>query len=327
MAIILGIITGTTGKYTSVKRNVSVEWLLYSDNLLDFTGNIAVQGTAAGDNLILPNNESAGWLAPGKEYRMGSDYLEGCVAGEIEITDRKIIRGTGKYEIQVGDNTVGLVPLTPQGIVQYKAVQHFSTSETDNQEKNKPPANNDKFSISSDVEYKEMPFEKDVRTNAFIVNSAGQKFIPPVSYRKAVTVYSLTRTEYINPIAKSRIYRNVVNSDTWYGAAPGTVLMDSISPSKEKDGHWTVSYKFKYDPDGWEIYILDTGTMQKDSSGKLSAILDKEQAAVQEPVKLDGSGHPLDDQSSDGTDLGPFWAYKEMPFAALNIPDFSTING
>jgi hypothetical protein len=152
------------------------------------------------------------------------------------------------------------------------------------------------------------------------------KFNPPPTYRKAVSVYSLSRTEYVNPIAKANIYRNVVNSDIFHGAAPGTVLMDSISPSKNKDGHWEVSYKFKFNPDGWQIELLDIGTMELDDDGKLRTILDAESHAIQEPVKLDGNGHALEDQSEAGVNVGPFWAYKALPFNALNIPDFSQVN-
>jgi hypothetical protein len=46
---------------------------------------------------------------------------------------------------------------------------------------------------------------------------------------------------------------------------------------------------------------------------------------VQEPVKLDGSGQPLTDQSAQGTDLGPFWAYQQEAFSALNIPNFAAL--
>jgi len=323
MAIIGGAIVNTEGVFSYDKKDITVEWLVFSDDINAFTVSLYLQGLAGGDNLLI-NGEPAGWLQTGLPYRMGDEYSLHNIAGEVRIFDRKIIRGEGSHKLQISDNNIVLIPIAPEGIVQFRASQKFTTIE---QEKkyNPLPSVDDKFSISTDVEYIEVPFERDVRTGKQITNSAGQKFNPPVTYRKAITVYTLSRTEFINPILKSRVYRNAVNSDAWYGADPGTVLMDSISPGKEKDSYWEVSYKFKYNPDGWQIYILDTGTMQKDSAGSLSAILDKEQVAVQEPVKLDGNGKALEDQTQDGVDIGPHWSFVELPFAPLDIPDFGAI--
>lgn len=316
MSIIETILTNITGNFALDKKEVTLEWLVFSDNLNDFAVAIAQQGTV--ESMIV-NGKAAGWLAPGKPYQLGNEQWETAFAGELSVSERKIIRGTGNYNIQIGGGTVGMVPITPSGIVQWKVTQKYSTKENKESEENDNTEN--PFTLKMSVELEEVPFERDIRTNKLILNSAKQFFNPPPTMKQKITTYSISRREYGNPVGKAKMYSNVVNSDNFYGAEAGTVLMESVTCHFDGKVWSEVSYTFKERLDGWQTYLLDTGTMEyKDE--KLVAILNDDGTAVSEPVKLNGSGEKLDNQNENGYNVGPLWKYKALPFSVLQLPNF-----
>jgi hypothetical protein len=112
----------------------------------------------------------------------------------------------------------------------------------------------------------------------------------------------------------------LVNADVYYGAAPGTLLMDSIVPKFDGQA-WKVSYNIKEREEGWETYLLDTGYYSKGVNGKLESITEDDGTPISEPAKLDGSGVKLSDQSQPGVNVGPFHKYHQQLFSLLALPN------
>jgi hypothetical protein len=174
------------------------------------------------------------------------------------------------------------------------------------------------------VETEDVPFIRDVRTKKLVINSAKQFFNPPPTTKKKVTSYSVSRRERGNPLAKAKLYSNTVNSDTWYGNPPGTILMESITCNYDGEAWSDVTYNFKADQEGWQTLLLDTGYDEL-KDGKLRKILSDDGTPVSEPAKLDGEGLSLTNQNQNGYDIGPFWKYEQKPFSALVLPNPFTL--
>ncbi|GHT33125.1 hypothetical protein FACS1894214_5010 [Planctomycetales bacterium] len=293
-------LTDISGDFSLDTKSVNIEWLVESDNLFDFAVAIAVQGTVASGNMI-SGGKAVGWLAPGKPYQLGNDIWNTCYAESVQISNRRII----------GDRVL------------WEASQKFSTK-ADEEKDGGEPSTEDKFTLKTGTEFEEAPFYRDARTNKLILNSAKQFFNPLPTAKRKIRTYSLTRREKGNPVAKSNAYSNVVNSDNFYGAGPGTVLMDSISCDFDGEA-WSVTYNIKERLDTWATFILDTGYAELDANGKPKKILDAEGTPISEPAKLDGSGHKLPTSNDTGYDIGPLWKYEQKPFSTLNIPNFYNV--
>jgi hypothetical protein len=333
MAIIKIILTNISGSFSLDAKEINLEWIVFSDAINDFSIAIAQQGTIydsidADTGQVIPaqmvvNGEAKGWLPPGSHYHLGNEYWLGAFAGALTVSDRKIIRGTNNRQIQIGDGKVEYVPATPEGLVQWKVTQKYSTNE--NKAGSDEPSADDAFTMKMSVETEEVPFERDVLTGKLVVNSAKQFFSPPTTIKRKINVYSITRREPGNPVWKAKTYTNVVNTEIWYNALPGTLLMESITCDFDGKAWSNVTYTFKEKLEGWQTMLLDAGTAEFDDDGNLVAILNDDGTAVSEPVKLDGTGHKMDNQDDVGVDVGPFWKYAALPFTPLFLPNIYNI--
>ncbi len=326
MALTDIVLVSTSGSFQLDTKEVTIEWLVFSDNLNDFTVEIAKQGQV--EEMIV-DGEAKGWLWPGSPYVLGNDTWPTAYASNVDVSERKIIRGDGQYEIEFADGTVRFAKIAPTGTVRWKVVQKFSTKSSDKGEEN--PSVDDKITISVSKEFEDVPFERDIRTGKLVLNSAGEFFVPAAVMRKAKRRFAISRRENPNPLIKSDAYENVVNSDNWYGAAPGTLLMESITCDYNGESWENVTYNMIYKADGWQTKILDTGLNERESKdfhalGELVPItLGGSETSVASPAKLDGRGQKLNDQNQDGVDMGPFWKYNEMPFLLLCLPNPYTV--
>jgi hypothetical protein len=247
-------------------------------------------------------------------YRFVGEYWDFCYADNLEVGERKIIRGGTNSKVVINGETIALNFETTDALVQWKVSQKYSTVA--------PPNNNadNGFSISTSVEYEEVPMERDIRTGLLIGNSAGDFFNPPPTIKRKVTTYSITRRELGNPLLNQKLYTNVVNTDVFYNAQPGTLLMDSMSCSF--DGQkWTVTYNIKEKVEGWQTILLDVGLNEINDDGERVPILNAEGTPETEPVKLDGHGKKLAAQDMNGFNLPAVWKYANLPFLELNLPN------
>ena len=312
MAIIDLFLTDVQGTFESDTQEIRLEWVAFSDDIRKFAYGVMMEGMSHAD----------GWRAPGTPYHLGTDAIGSCLAEKIEVLDRKIIDGKGDYEIR-GVNYFERV--NENAVVRYTVVQRYATPETEDNNVGNEPTENDKFTLKMSYEWEDMPLSHDVRDDRPVFNSAGAPFNPPVVRRRKIPIYSITRREYFNPLMKAKTHSNTVNTEIYLGAAPETLLMDSIVC--DFDGKaWTVTYNIKERIEGWQTYVLDTGYYQRGLDGKLYSILGDDALPISEPVKLDGYGRALLNQALPGVNIGPYHKYQKSAFGVLRLPNPFVIN-
>jgi hypothetical protein len=156
-----------------------------------------------------------------------------------------------------------------------------------------------------------------------ILNSAGQPFDPPPQYDRRIVTYSISRTEYNNPLKRCLDYGGTVNSKKLWGLDPFTILITEIKASKsivysgrnQGKTAWNVTYELAVDTAvhgqdkdgediyGWQTAAIDCGrkTLVSQSNGNyaLESIRDGQGLEFDEPQRLDGQGKRLDDGLPD----------------------------
>ncbi|MDR1268944.1 MAG: hypothetical protein LBK82_05415 [Planctomycetaceae bacterium] len=314
-------ITSHSGNYSSDEASVSITFIVFTDDWRDGPLAIVAQGIAS--EIVDESGKVKGWLQRGKPYRFGNEIDERIVASDVEVSDRKVIGTDNEYDISIRSNDIKLQHNDHrQALVQWTVKQNFKKPDLDNQEesdKDDPePSEDDNFTLKYGKEWIEVPFIRDVNFGNLVTNSAGDAFIPTPTMKKAIRMFTLSRKERVNRLKLYENYENVVNKDSWYGAKPGTVLMESITPSW--DGNiFTVEYLFKYNEKGWGEKYLDTGFRElfvqeiDGKDGKKIKIKEYtpinatgSQTPVEEPAKLDGNGRvPIHRQRNEAKDY-PF---------------------
>jgi hypothetical protein len=323
MPIILKTLTDVTGSFNLDEKEVTLQWIVLSDKMTEFAVSIAQQGTLpSGSNMAGADGEALGWLAPGSQYRLGDDFWSTCYAGPLEVNNRQIIGGKGDFEILPG--LVIRRKVNDNPTISWDVKQRYSTTE---QKANQgDPSVDDRVTINMSYEWEDLPFTQDlIDLQKPVLNSAGQLFSPPAVRRRKIVVYSISRREIWNPLAKAIAYSNCVNLDVFYGAAAGTILMDTIVCNFDGQA-WNVTYNLKEKPEGWAARIMDTGYYQRGLDGKLYPILADDGTPIYEPAKLNGTGQVLPDQAFPGINVGPFHKYPAKIFSLLQVPNPFMIN-
>ena len=309
MALIDKYLVDTTGSFDQDESETVLEWLVYSDVILDYAKRIVKQGEIAPGSPLIVDGKAAGWYSHGTPYSLGNDSDEDIFAGKVEVFERKIIRGKGDFTIQ-NLEIVGIFdPLHP--LVQWRVRQTYSSK--NDEAINSEPSVDDKFLVSVSYEWVDVPLDVDMVTLQPVVNSAGLPFSTPAFRRKKIPVISMTRKEYGNPVHKALQYSNTVD---------GEYLIDSIIP--QFDGKiWTVTYNVKINAEGWLDLIMDTGYHYKDPvNGWIFPILNSgDGTPISEPARLNGHGVPVPENSNDVYNVGPFHKYSLSSIADLKIPD------
>ena len=310
MAIVKMYLVNTEGAFEEENSETTLEWLVYSDVILDYSQRIVSQGTIAPNASLIAGGKAQGWYAFGTPYQLGNDGKDDIFARRVEVFDRKIIRGKGDFLIQNLDIVEIFDPVNP--LIQWRVRQTFTADDPKAEEPKAEPSENDKFTISVSYEWEDVPMAFDIVTGKLILNSAGMPFNPPVIRRRKIPIISMTRKEYGNPVMKALAYTGTVSND---------MLIDSIVP--QYDGKiWTVTYNIKIKPEGWAFSVMDTGFHYRDpETGELFPITYDDGLPVNEPARLDGKGLPMPFDSDEVHNVGPFHRYPVSSVSALNIPD------
>lgn len=158
-----------------------------------------------------------------------------------------------------------------------------------------------------------------------VVNSAREKFDPPLTREETIRVLTVTRNELLfDPRPLDSSYKNKVNLLPFIGYDVGEVLFSSVTATKQAESgvyFWQVSYTFKCKVGGWVRQVLDEGYYQLvtvDSQKKAVRIRDKDGEPKVSPTLLDGLGTPLPEDSTDGIYLN-FYIYQSVDMTPLNI--------
>lgn len=172
-----------------------------------------------------------------------------------------------------------------------------------------------KFKASFEVREKVLWTDKS-DTPKKIVNSVNQRFETPLMEKKLITVISFTQFESVSLKIEDIIDRNdKVNQSSFLWKDPRTLLLNVTGAEKGYYGRypaWRISYSLRYDPDTWDVEMLDVGTVYKDGTKYMPW--------------LDGDGHRIvGNLNSDGTKRALSSAPLTRTFEIYGKSDFSFI--
>jgi len=159
-------------------------------------------------------------------------------------------------------------------------------------------------SPDEDIPY-EPPADNDGFENMAVLNSAGEPFSDLPTRRRSSLTLICTRNEENVDMTIANQWQDVVNSDEFKGAEPGTLLLEIDVGDEETRGGVTfrpVTYLMQHRVEGWDDLIQDKGMKQlklKDPGNpelgkKLVNIVDADDGTSEsEPKLLNGEGQPL----------------------------------
>lgn len=174
----------------------------------------------------------------------------------------------------------------------------------------------------------------------FITASSGRGFDPP-PYREYMAMsLKIVRNEPRYSVATGLAWANVVNASAWGDADKGTVRCVGIYPDQPytaQSSYVAVSYNFEYRPPNvfgprpFQLRILDQDTMtvralaeNPESPKGLVRLIDYNGDPVDGPIRLDGTGRPLDEGITYRNAIGsivrnPVWAGQTPPGASVEL--------
>lgn len=171
------------------------------------------------------------------------------------------------------------------------------------------------------------------------LNSANDKFDPPLTIEESSAVLTISRNEtYYNPLL-GFLYNDAINSDYWTLVLRGGTLVIgplsakclSIEAESEQIGFATyarVSYHFEI-KDTWLLTPMDAGfrelTFAEGIGERQTNIQDSQGQPISVPAPLDMAGHaiPIDTLSgalASDPQFHRFRGFKELPFNDLALP-------
>lgn len=167
---------------------------------------------------------------------------------------------------------------------------------------------------------------KEVNQFGGLTNSAGEPYNPQPEREKHYPVLTVTRNEINFNAPQAREYIDAVNQDTFLGGPPRTVKCAGISARKQYKKnvrYWRVTYTLEFDPDTWDLQLLDIGSYyvtvggNEDGSNKRTYFKTNDQPPQPYLGLLDGEGFKLEEGQEPK--FRRFRLRKEKPFAALNL--------
>lgn len=222
---------------------------------------------------------------------------------------------------------------TYEGAFVYEVTCDYSTISTERREKTPDPLKQ-KPGIRWTFVTNEERIDRDIKGVA-ITNSAKQSFDPPITKPIHDLALQYDRNDrYFSP-TRALKYKGKVNSDTFLGAPPGTVMCTIFDADKvydeENGDYYHVTFEFQFRLEevlgkryGWLRRILDEGYYEEsdtekneDGTPKLIPIKDDNSQHVVVPVKLDGNGGILKVGADDF--FKTFELYDKISFSDLGI--------
>jgi hypothetical protein len=186
---------------------------------------------------------------------------------------------------------------------------HYSIPK-DGQDHGGPGSQDDPLAVPPRIKWEfgsvSEPIDRDIDGNP-IVNSAGDPFQQQPTRDFTTTFLHYTRNEPFFNVQTALLYRNKVNSAAMVIAGAGSITAGQmkccdISPSTDytADAAFVpVTYKFELRADGFKTRILDQGmrawyTNPTTSQPALEHIATIKKQPVSQPIRLDGTGEPIE---------------------------------
>lgn len=172
---------------------------------------------------------------------------------------------------------------------------------------------------------------------AAIVNSAGDKFTPPVTVERNRLVIVMQRKEIFFDPLRADDFRMTLNQHHWFGFAPRLALMANIDArdTRENEFRHDVTYTVKIAKpwlrstgrgdlpanltaaSGWDAILLDQGSRYL-SGGVPTRIANATDGAASGVVRLDGAGGVL---AVGGTSIyRVYQIYDAVDWRSLKLP-------
>jgi hypothetical protein len=183
------------------------------------------------------------------------------------------------------------------------------------------------------------PLDIDFVTGKPVVNSAGTKFDPPITYDESVLLLTFTRNEAVFNVGLAAQYKDSVNSDVFLGFPAGYVKLTNIGAVRAFENnqlYYKTTYEFQIrypdpnfllqQPDGtkvgldWQPTVQDMGFQDKNGVHIRPDPNKLDKTPV--PWPLNGSGMPLSPAAAQNPVnwwYRRFNAYRSLPFRPLNI--------
>lgn len=162
-----------------------------------------------------------------------------------------------------------------------------------------------------------------------ILNSAKDRFDEDAEQEVARPVLVITKNFATFEGKTAFDYVNTVNKSEFQGAEPGTLRLRKIRARKQirnTTKYWSVTFEFAYDPNGWQLEILDRGyyTLSQLSGQYVKKpIKDGNGEDVKKPQLLDGNGTLIDtDDLKNGLATEAYLNFRtreEKDFNQLNL--------
>ena len=175
------------------------------------------------------------------------------------------------------------------------------------------------------------------RNGTPVINAAGDRYEEPIEVSESRPVLRVVRNESFFDQLQAYKYNRSTNSDTFYGAVPGTmrVKMTGRQMWRDDQEYWQVTYLFRYNPTGWQPQVLEQGLRQivmvPDPLGGGGSFPIKTMCTVKgkaeydsEPVTysvpLDADGKQVDPDLLPGAAVYTEWEHLEpLPYNALGV--------
>lgn len=153
-----------------------------------------------------------------------------------------------------------------------------------------------------------------------IVNSAGDPFVdPPIEVDRVIPVLTVARNIAFFSGAMVLEYSDTVNSDPWFGCAPGQarlVMFGARSAEEQGQQYWQLTAEIQFKYEGWRLRVLNAGYQFIAGDGEKYPVTYKQgpDSRVPFPLNEDGS------MNFSGTPIyKEFKIYREIPFGPLNL--------
>ena len=152
--------------------------------------------------------------------------------------------------------------------------------------------------ITWDGQFFEVSQDYEADGTSAITDSAGIPFDPAIKDERSIGRLTVTKNYSSFDGSATNLYRNKINSDTFFGFAIGQVLCRNIttrSVTESIDGtnvtYYPVTFEFLVQ-DSWDAEILDAGFHYLDGTNPVQFLIGGQ--PVTQPQFLDGSGNPSD---------------------------------
>lgn len=154
--------------------------------------------------------------------------------------------------------------------------------------------------ISQPMEYGYGIYPNEPRNARYpMVNSVGDKFDPVPQRDISQRVLTVTKNQSTFTPLTVDPYKNHVNSTTFSGFPPETVLFVGATArsvyTSASTLYWTVTYTFKYRPETYITELQNVGLYGYDAGGDKVRLRDDADEYLIEPADLDANGVKLPD--------------------------------